>query len=405
MNRTANLPASLQIPSIDGARAVSALIVFLSHVGLSRYVPGLFGVTVFFFLSGYLITTLLRLETERTDRVDFGIFYQKRVLRIFPPLYLVLFGSVILVMTGLLPGPLHPGALTSQVLFFTNYYEIDNGQYLIPGSEVLWSLAVEEHFYLLFPLSYVVLRRLVPKRHLQVAWLMAVCAVVLAWRCMLVFGLGALRGDALDDFHPRLDHATDARLDAILFGCALALYGNPALDPSRFSRRVWLGLAVPAGVAVLAVSFAVRSTGFRETLRYTLQALALIPLFIAAIRYPEWRPFRVLNLRPIRFLGTLSYTFYLTHSTAFALATRHLPSSGNLTQATVALALTLVVSVAMYYIVERPCSKLRSRLGKQPTPPAGFATPAAARLAAVTPGNVWSAGSGPAVAVPSVFTN
>ena len=81
------------IPSLDGIRAIAVLIVFLSHVGLP-YIPGGFGVTIFFFLSGYLITTLLRREYERSNRIDFKKFYMRRVLRILPPFYVVLFLAI-----------------------------------------------------------------------------------------------------------------------------------------------------------------------------------------------------------------------------------------------------------------------------------------------------------------------
>src|SRR5437868_6408090 len=82
-------PQSLHIPSLDGLRAVSFFIVFLAHCGVPFFpIPGAFGVTVFFFLSGYLITTLLRLEMESTGKVSFRHFYLRRVLRILPPFYI-----------------------------------------------------------------------------------------------------------------------------------------------------------------------------------------------------------------------------------------------------------------------------------------------------------------------------
>ncbi len=78
---------SFHIPSLDGVRALAFLAVFLCHAGLDRIFPGGFAVTVFFFLSGYLITTLLRREFEKTGTISFGKFYYRRALRIFPPLF------------------------------------------------------------------------------------------------------------------------------------------------------------------------------------------------------------------------------------------------------------------------------------------------------------------------------
>ena len=79
--------AKFYIPSLDGIRAIAFLIVFISHAGLGKIVPGGFGVTIFFFLSGYLITTQLRREHERSHKIDFKKFYMRRILRIWPPFY------------------------------------------------------------------------------------------------------------------------------------------------------------------------------------------------------------------------------------------------------------------------------------------------------------------------------
>src|SRR5689334_10066848 len=78
------------IPSLDGIRAAAVGLVFLAHAGLNERVPGNFGVTVFFFLSGFLITTLLRMEFDKTGRISLKAFYPRRTLRILPPMYLVL---------------------------------------------------------------------------------------------------------------------------------------------------------------------------------------------------------------------------------------------------------------------------------------------------------------------------
>src|SRR5262249_59072136 len=87
---------SLYIPSLDGIRAGPVMVVFAGHAGLRGLIPGDFGVTVFFFLSGYLITTLLRMEHEQTGAISFRAFYLRRVLRIFPPFYLVLIVATLL---------------------------------------------------------------------------------------------------------------------------------------------------------------------------------------------------------------------------------------------------------------------------------------------------------------------
>ena len=93
------------IPALDGFRALAIAIVLTSHIGLERIVPGKFGVTLFFFLSGYLITTLLRREVARTGRIDFRAFYRRRAVRILPPLYITFAFFLLLSGVGLI-GPI-----------------------------------------------------------------------------------------------------------------------------------------------------------------------------------------------------------------------------------------------------------------------------------------------------------
>ncbi len=104
-------PAAGYIPSLDGIRALSFLIVFAAHAGLERWIPGFFGLSVFFFLSGYLITTLLRVEWNRTGTVNLRQFYLRRALRILPPFYVVLAGASALTLFGALDGSLQGSAV------------------------------------------------------------------------------------------------------------------------------------------------------------------------------------------------------------------------------------------------------------------------------------------------------
>ena len=361
MSKEPSPSAAPYIPSLDGIRAASFLVVFLSHAGLDHWVPGLFGVTVFFFLSGYLITTLSRLEYDQTDGIRAGHFYFRRALRILPPLYLVLAGTVLLTTTGVVSGEFSWWSVVAQALFVANYYENFGGGPLLPGTGVLWSLAVEEHFYLFFPFLYLALRRWVKAPQRQYLVLLGLSALILAWRCFRVFQL--VSNDALDpQFNPSIAHGTDTRLDCMLLGCALAVYGNPALDPARCSRHFLLYVATPAALVVLASTFLYRNPIFRETLRYTLQSAALAPLFVATIRYPDWFLFRILNLRWIRFVGVLSYTLYLCHATLLDVFRQQLPRASELAVGLLGLGLSLAVSAGMYYGVEKPCARLRRQM-------------------------------------------
>jgi peptidoglycan/LPS O-acetylase OafA/YrhL len=220
---------------------------------------------------------------------------------------------------------------------------------------VYWSLAVEEHFYLLYPAIFLLLGRwtLTGKQKALGFW--AVCAFVLAWRCALVFLLHA----SIE----RVSLCSDTRIDSIAFGCALAVWNNPVLDgttaPLAATRRMH-GLFL-AGIALLLVSFVVRGTVFRETLRYTLQGIGLTPIFVAALRHPGWPVFRLLNWRPMRFVGALSYSLYLVHHVVLRAIHAHSKLNGPAC-ALAALLVSLSIAWALQVTVERPCAQLRRRL-------------------------------------------
>ena len=346
-----------QIPSLDGLRAVSFLIVFLGHASTKRWIPGDLGLVVFFFLSGYLITTLLRMEFDETGRINFRDFYLRRVLRIFPPLYLVLGLGCVLTLTHVLDNTLRPEAVLAQACHLTNYWIVFHGWWygMAPGSWIFWSLAVEEHFYLVFPLVYLLMRRrgLSPKH--QALALLGLCAAVLAWRFLLVLGFHAPKD--------RMYVATDTRVDSILFGCILAVWRNPALDSVPLSERRLKAVWLPLALFALLASFAVGKVwpGFEQTLRYTVQGLALFPVFIAAIRYPAWGAFRWLNAGWVRTVGLLSYSLYLLHTTVLY-GLHYWIKGSEAAIGVLALAVSLALAALIYRFVEKPCAGLRRRL-------------------------------------------
>lgn len=342
------------IPSLDGFRTVSFLIVFLAHARLNAVIPGPFGVTVFFFLSGYLISTLLRREQDKTGGFSLWRFYVRRVLRILPPFYLVL-GLVFLgTALGVVPPPSEPESVRALLLHYANYYIVAHDHNGLPlGTGVYWSLAVEEHFYLLFPGLYYLLCKWTESRSKQSLVLLLLCGLVLAWRCYLVMG-----GHATNVY--RTGMASDARFDSLLFGCVLALTENPILDQSAFSERVWKRFLFPLGMFGLLFCFALRNEVFRETFRYTLQGLSLIPLFVCAVRYPGWWPIRPLNWRPVAYLGALSYSLYLVHQLVMGMIDLRL--GWGVGQALLAFALSFALAWTIFQLVEKPCARLRRRL-------------------------------------------
>ena len=340
------------IPSLDGLRAVSILLVFVSHCKLEKLVPGGLGVTLFFFLSGFLITTLLRQEFENRGRISLRNFYLRRIFRIWPPFYLVLLASTALTLLGVLSGHVSWAGLASQLLHFANYNLIWLHNDIPVGTGVYWSLAIEEHFYLLFPMLYILLCSRGVSVRRQATILAAICGAILVWRCLLVFGMHVP--------NPRTYYASDTRFDNILYGCLLAIAANPVMDRPLISD-VWMKyLFLPAGFALLLATLLFRNEAFRETLRYTLQGIAMSPILIAAIRFPEWALFRWLNYRWISFLGVVSYSLYLVHQTVI-IAVQERLLLHPVFQGLIAFLAAIAITIALHFAVERPFAKLRKR--------------------------------------------
>lgn len=342
---------ALHIPSLDGIRAFSFLFVFVGHAGYGHIVPGGFGVTVFFFLSGYLITTLLRREQASSGRISYPNFLRRRFLRIAPSYLVVLAAAVFLAATGALAADLTAGSLLSQLLLFNNYWQVGNGLVgSAPGTGVFWSISVEEHFYLIFPLVFGWLTLKFRSEWSRAAVIAAVCGVILAWRCVLVLGMGA---DPL-----RTYVATDTRADSILFGVLLGLALNPAWGPTVAWKRLrWF---VAAALVALALTMVPRSDVFRETVRYSLQGVALLPLFLAAVAYATNPLFRWLNLPWLKWMGRLSYGAYLVHFIVLELTWAYLPLPTPVAAA-VALAVTFVLAECLYRSLDVPIMKMRAR--------------------------------------------
>ena len=297
---------ALAIPSLDGLRAVSIAIVFFGHVGFD-VIPGGFGVTVFFVLSGYLITTLLRLEIEKADRVSLKHFYLRRMFRIWPAFYAVLvIATVLTLLVGLGAGFVDALPLAAEGGHIWNYFSIfySGRQTAMEGTGIFWSLAVEEHFYLILPMLFVLMNKFRWSFKRQAGVLLGLAGVVLVWRCYLVYGVHVSEA--------RTYYATDTRADSLLVGCAMAMFLNPVLDGVRESAKTLRNEAI-LGVAMILGSLLYRDFEFREGFRYTIQAVAVLLIMRYLVVLPRSPVGRLMNARPVVWVGKLSYPFYLIH--------------------------------------------------------------------------------------------
>lgn len=299
------LPDIRHVPTLDGWRAISILIVALSHAGLGHIIPGNMGVSMFFFLSGYLIMTLTLKECQGPSGFHASRFYIRRAIRLYPPLLSALAVAYMLMWLGWVSGGLTWQGLLGQLFYFSNYQYLffHSPQDVPTGTGILWSLAVEEHFYIVMPLVIVVLQRLQSMRWLGML-LVGLTLVAASWRVYLV-----THGATPD----RIYYATDTRFDSILFGALLAIFWNPITAPKVAPSARWPVIATLLGGAGLLTCMLWRDHFFRDTFRYSLIGLSLIPLFHCSIRFHSQWPFCWLDLPWVKKIGIWSYAIYLIH--------------------------------------------------------------------------------------------
>jgi peptidoglycan/LPS O-acetylase OafA/YrhL len=358
--RSSDARTAQVIPSLDGMRALSVLIVVLGHSGLEVLVPGGLGVTIFFFLSGYLISTLMLAEHEGTGGINVLNFYRRRVFRLMPPLLVSLAIAYGLTYAGLLSGTITSPGLAAQVLYFANYYGLffDPGNTIPDGTGILWSLAVEEHFYIFYPLLMSLLLGAALRSRTIGTLLAIACLVVLAWRIYLVYSPHFLA--------ERTYYASDTRIDSIIYGCILAVVMNPMRQlrrPSIMSLAQWAILAIAIGTLLLTLLY--RDPTFRETFRYSIQGLALMPIFFFAVRYSDNPLFRLLNLPWAVTLGTYSYAIYLIHYVVIRLIAKNVPAiaAESFFLFPTALLISIVFAAAVERFVDPYFRQLRRRYG------------------------------------------
>jgi peptidoglycan/LPS O-acetylase OafA/YrhL len=288
-------PQAGHIGALDGWRGVAVLLVIidhcgeLSHSGLIHKVTrvGATGVGLFFALSGFLITTLLLKEFAQTDTISLTNFYIRRIFRILPPVFVYLAVLVLFRHLNLLPFPTRQ--LVSCVLLFRNYLPGDwrVGWYTLH----LWSLMVEEHFYILWPFLL-----LVSKGRLKVPVLFAV--LVAAWRT-LNGHIHTLR----DVWAPG---RTDLRIDSLLWGCALAII---LFNPIWRER---LKLKLSGVIICLLLAIDVISNVIHGVHDYSwFEPIILALLLVWPLLHPGTLLRKFLDSRTISSIGKVSYSLYI----------------------------------------------------------------------------------------------
>jgi peptidoglycan/LPS O-acetylase OafA/YrhL len=321
-------------PWLDGLRALAVLLVLVQHtVGAMPVDLGNYGVALFFALSGYLITSLLLDERRATGSVSLRAFYLRRAGRLVPALVLLVVVMDALFVIAGDHGPLR-GSLAA--LFYTaNYAEIIDPDFVL-GYGPTWSLAVEEHFYLLWPLLLLWMNRRFGLRATLSATL-AICVLAIFWR-----GVLAVLHAPLD----MLSIGSLERADALLYGCAAAIAVRLGWRPHAW--MLWLGLA---GVAVAAVGFTGHpyvSSIFSNAVTAGAGAAIVVCLDYAAVGWIR----SLLSLRLLVSVGIISYGLYLWHGPLMRLAGQ-LGGVGPAWRG-VAATVAIVAAALSYHFVEVP---------------------------------------------------
>jgi peptidoglycan/LPS O-acetylase OafA/YrhL len=341
------------MPALDGLRALAVLAVILYHAHLPPWLPGGFlGVEVFFVISGYLITSLLLKEWGRDQRVNLKVFWLRRARRLLPALFLLLAG-VLTFAVVFLPeevAGLRPAALAAAT-YISNWYLIFQHQsYFLtigrpPLLQHLWSLAVEEQFYLIWPPLFFLLMRLLRRRTVMLA---AIAAAVAS--AVLMVALYQPDADP-----SRVYYGTDTRAAGLLIGVALAFIWAPG-------RRTNLPSALLDAAGLLALAglfFAFYRLNEFESFLYlggfTAVSLASALVIATSVDGRSRLLPRLLGWGPLRWAGLRSYGIYLWHWPVFQVTRPQLdlPLDG-LPLFALRMALTLGLVELSYRFVEIP---------------------------------------------------
>jgi peptidoglycan/LPS O-acetylase OafA/YrhL len=343
------------VPGLDGLRGIAVLAVMLFHAGVQWFGGGQLGVDVFFVLSGFLVTSLLLGEHARTGTVKLRQFWARRARRLLPGLVVLLAGVCAYARwasMGTSPAQIRGDAL-STLSYVANWHYITAGQNYFnqyaPPSPLLhtWSLAVEEQFYLIWPLVVLLILKRFGRR--TIGWTAAFLAASSAALCAALY----LSGASIN----RLYYGTDTRAQAIMVGAVVAVLIPMSKDRSGSNSSNGLvgalGIA-GAGVAVYSLH-AFQGTGpFLYEGGFLLVALSTASVVAVVVGRPGDLLTRLLSWRPLRYTGRISYGLYLYHWPIFLVLTSPRTGLTHIPLLVVRFAVTAAAADLSYRFIEIP---------------------------------------------------
>ena len=329
-------------PEIDGLRAIAIIPVVLYHAHVPLISGGYVGVDVFFVISGYLITLILG---DDIARGNFSIltFYERRVRRIFPALFVVLIASTVLAGGLLLAEELedYSRSLLSTTLFLSNFHFMGDAGYFNAPAETkpllhTWSLAVEEQFYIFFPVYIYVMARF------RKRWLLPTTLALLALSLLACIILTPYRPEAAF-------YASPIRAWELLTGCVLALITPRSALPAALAQ--WMGAVGLAMIGIAVFTFT-DATVFPGA--YALVPVVGAALVIHASTANAIGAGALLSLAPMRFVGLISYSLYLWHWPILVFYRVWRIEHPSALEIAGLIAISVVLSVLSWWFVERP---------------------------------------------------
>ncbi|MGH7924925.1 MAG: acyltransferase family protein [Candidatus Binatus sp.] len=340
-------------PTLDGWRAIAILLVMFAHSGGALFYPagrfasstwysvsqrGVFGVDLFFGISGLLICGRLLDEQEKTGGISLGSFYIRRVFRILPPAFAYLAVVGLLALAGVIV--VSPLGWLSSVFFSRNYIVMpaDTGWY----TGHFWSLAVEEHFYLIWPAALLTLGSRHARRYLP-----AIAIAVAIWRVADFHWFhGQIWPGVLSD---NIYERTDTRFDGLLWGCWIALIAAVPAYRAALTRR----LSAPVIAVLMLLLVACIALG--PPLKMAWEAFLVPAILVGTVLNPTLWFSRILEASPMRWIGRISYSLYLWQQLFLVgwKIPRPLPF-GRLQEWPLNIVTVFVCASASYYLLERP---------------------------------------------------
>ena len=354
-----------RLPGLDGLRGIAVLAVIIYHADVSMLVGGFLGVDVFFVLSGFLITALLIDELTHTNTVDRARFYMRRIRRLMPALFLVLFFSVLVSGLFVLDAAYHvrrdlPWAVTFVLnwsyLFFEQSYFVNISR--PPLLQHLWSLSVEEQFYVIWPILLVALYKvkignIAPRVKIFTASIVLALAST-AW----MVHLSVSNGFPIPNDPSRVYFGTDTHAMGLLIGCAAAAFWRPdrlneRLTPDRATAMNGLGVLSIAGLAYFFLYVSELNEFLYRGGFLVLSILTAILVVVAA--HPGLKFGSRLGNPVLKWFGDRSYGIYLWHWPIFVLMRSGIDIQWPEPVAFVAkIAIVLVIADLSYRFVEMP---------------------------------------------------